>query len=240
MILITCILSLVFGSIAFLVNQDNAKYVLSGYNTMSESDRAKVDIGSYIKLFKRFHIFLGLSLLAGVLILTMINNNWASLYLTTYPLIAYVYLVIVGGKSINNVSTAKKVASYVVCGILILIVSLITLQGLSDYKSSDLILTGNTLEINGSYGIKFNKQEIYKQELVNELPAISYKSNGFAAGDYAKGRFKTKDGNTVRLYVNKKVKPILLLHTKQGDTYYSADTSNMHQLSKRIAEWLKQ
>lgn len=206
---------------------------------MSESDRAKIDIESYLIFFRRFHLFLGLSLFAGTFLLSLVNANWASFFMTTYPLLAYVYFLVIGGKSFRKVSAMQKTSSYIVCGVLLIIILAITFQGLSDYKSSELIIDKNTLEINGSYGIQLSKQEVYKQELVDELPAISYKSNGFAAGNYAKGSFKTKDGNTVRLYVNKEIKPILLLRTKKGDIYYNADELNMHSLSKKMAEWLK-
>jgi hypothetical protein len=36
--------SLLFVAIGFIVDEKNAKYLLSGYNTMNEEDRQKVDI----------------------------------------------------------------------------------------------------------------------------------------------------------------------------------------------------
>ena len=63
------ILSSIFIAIAFIVNENNAKYLLSGYNTMSEEERMKFDIKSYIPFFRNFHIFLGISLLIISLIL---------------------------------------------------------------------------------------------------------------------------------------------------------------------------
>lgn len=118
-----------------------------------------------------------------------------------------------------------------------IIISLIIYQGSIDYKSSTLTLDKETLEVSGSYGLKLAKKEIYKLELVNELPPISYKAKGFAAGDYAKGSFKIKGGSTVKLFVNKKTSPFLLLRTSVGDIYYNTDESNMYTLNKKITKW---
>jgi hypothetical protein len=74
---------------------------------------------------------------------------------------------------------------------------------------------------------------------VDQLPPISIKANGFAAGDYAKGSFKTKDGRAVRLYVNKKSSPYLLIKSEQGDIYYNHDEKDMTAISQNLARWLE-
>jgi len=44
----------VFWVIAHFLTKENAKYLLSGYNTMSEEERKKFDIEQYLILFKKF------------------------------------------------------------------------------------------------------------------------------------------------------------------------------------------
>lgn len=69
-------MSLLFIAIGFIVTENNAKYVLSGYNTMNEEDRKKVDIKKYIPYFRNFHIFLGISyLVLGLTLTFFINEN---------------------------------------------------------------------------------------------------------------------------------------------------------------------
>lgn len=69
-------ISLLFIAIGFIVTENNAKYVLSGYNTMNEEDRKKVDIKKYIPYFRNFHIFLGISyLVLGLTLTFFINEN---------------------------------------------------------------------------------------------------------------------------------------------------------------------
>ena len=40
--------------IAYGINKENAKYLLAGYNTLSEKERTKFDIVEYLKFFKAF------------------------------------------------------------------------------------------------------------------------------------------------------------------------------------------
>lgn len=235
MLYIALLLSAIFFSVGFIVTKNNAKYILSGYNTMSEAKRAKVDIDGYLQFFKRFHIILGISLFVGTALISLINNNWASMFMTLYPLVAYMYLLIGGNKYYSDKS--QKMTSYIVGGAALLVASFVMISQFSDYESSDLVLKNSRLEIKGSYGITLTKPDILDQQLIHELPEISYKSNGFAAGDYAKGSFKLKGGKTAKLFVNKKVSPIILLKTTEGEVYYNTDVKDMAALYKEILTW---
>ncbi|WP_221394692.1 DUF3784 domain-containing protein [Dyadobacter sp. NIV53] len=238
MIIPATILSLVFGSVGFIVTKNNAKYILSGYNTMSEQQRSKMDIDGYLSFFKYFHILLSVSLFVGTVLISFLNNNWASAFMLMYPLIAYLYLII-KGNSFYKYSDNRKLTSYFGCGILIIVIIIVGFTQLSSYKSNGLTFDDKVLEINGMYGMQIEKQNIFKLRLVDELPAISYKSNGFAAGDYAKGSFKAKNGKTIHLFVNKKLSQSLLLSTTDGDIYYNTDETNMNELYKKVEKWLR-
>lgn len=202
---------------------------------MSEAKRTMVDIDGYLRFFKRFHLILGISLFAGTTLISLINNNWASMFMTLYPLIAYMYMLIAGNKYFSDKS--QKTTSYVVGGGALLVAAFVGISQFSNYGTSTLVLKNNALEIQGSYGISLAKADILDQTLIDDLPEISYKSNGFAAGDYAKGSFKLKSGKTAKLYVNKKISPVILFHTTKGDVYYNAVEADMAGLYKEILTW---
>jgi hypothetical protein len=236
MIYVAIFLSVVFTSIGFIVTKKNAKYILSGYNTMSEAQRANFDIDGYLKFFKRFHIILGISLLVGTSSISLMSNNWASLFMTTFPLIAYAYLMI-QGQSFTKATDRKHLTTYLTGGLLLLIAAFIGFQQLRDFQSSELILSKENIEIKGAYGMTIQRQDVLACRLVNELPPISYKQNGFAAGDYAKGRFKLKNGTVVKMFVNKKGPEFLLLNTAHGDIYYNSDEMDLNDLAREITDW---
>jgi len=87
-------MSLLFVAIGFIVTENNAKYLLSGYNTMNEEERKNADIKSYISFFRKFHIVLGISLLVLGYVINLINNNAAGLFLIVYPILGYIYFAI--------------------------------------------------------------------------------------------------------------------------------------------------
>ena len=92
-------MSLLFVALAFLVTENNAKYLLAGYNTMNEESRKKVDIKAYMKFFKRFHIFLGITLLmVGLMFNYFSSEMMTGVALSLYPILAYVYFIWRGSK----------------------------------------------------------------------------------------------------------------------------------------------
>ncbi|MBO9615944.1 MAG: DUF3784 domain-containing protein [Dyadobacter sp.] len=236
MLTVAIIISLVLFSLGFIVTPGNAKYLLSGYNTMSEADRAKMDIVSYVKFFKRFHIFLGISELAGVLILNAINTNLASGFMIMYPLLAYVYMIAVGNRYYTGTS-GQRVGTYIVMAILIVVVVGVGYLMFTGMKNSEIFLTTRTLEIKGLSGMKIAREDVTDFTVTDSLPDISSKANGFAAGEFAKGAFKTDDGRIVRLYINKKSHPFLLIRTVGDEIYFSSDAVSATELYNQLKAW---
>jgi TRAP-type C4-dicarboxylate transport system permease large subunit len=87
--------SLIFGSLAFILTKDNAQYLLAGYNTMSKEQREQreqIDIEAYLKMFKQAHITLAIStLVLGVVTLLWFGDRSAALFISIYPLLFYGY-----------------------------------------------------------------------------------------------------------------------------------------------------
>lgn len=89
------IISIFFIVLAFVLTENNAKYLLAGYNTMSPEERKKVDIKGLIAYFKRFFIFLGVSLMiVGLTAGYYLSEKNTALIFSFYIIIACIYLVI--------------------------------------------------------------------------------------------------------------------------------------------------
>lgn len=236
MIVTTLILSIVFGLIALTVTKKNAKYLLSGYNTMSEAQRARVDIDGYLRFFKQFHLMLASSLLGLVLLTGLINKNFAGVIMGIYPLLAYCYFIVKSRKYFSNVKNEKK-GTFIVLAVMV--TTAIFVGGLfyAGFKNSQILLDKNSLEITGMYGEKLDRTKILDVKLVSSLPEITMKSNGFSAGDFSKGYFKTKDRKTVQLFVNKQETPMLLLNTTEGEIYFSSSEKSSEDLLREIQKW---
>lgn len=88
---------LFFVFIGLILTESNARYLLAGYNTMSEEERSKFDIRSYLVLFRKFHLFLGISFIVfSLLIFYKSTEMYLVLFMAGYPVLLYVYLLIKG------------------------------------------------------------------------------------------------------------------------------------------------
>jgi len=203
---------------------------------MTEAQRAVVDIDGYVIFFKQFHLFLSVSLFMLVTGIDLINSNLAGIILGIYPLLGYCYFMLKSRKYFSKVKNHKRnmLIAVVILGITIFFSGKLFYEGFSENK---IVLGKNDLEITGMYGEKINRKEIVNMQLVNSLPEISMRSNGFSAGDFRKGYFKTKDRKTVKLFVNKKENPLLLLNTTKGVIYFSSSEKPAQNLFKEIEAW---
>jgi hypothetical protein len=236
MLTLALIISLVLFSLGFIVTPGNAKYLLSGYNMMSEADRAKMDIVSYVKFFNRFHIFLGISVLAGVLLLNIFSINWATVFMIMYPLLGYVYMIAVGNRYYTGTS-GQRVGTYIVMAIIIVVVVGVGFLMYAGMKDSEISLTARTLEIKGLSGMKIARDDVTYFSVADSLPDISSKANGFAGGEFKKGAFKTDDGRIVKLYINKKSHPYLLIKTVTDEIYFSSGEIPAAELYNQLKAW---
>ncbi len=93
------LLSVIFIAIGFIVTENNAKYLLSGYNAMSEEERKKVNIKAFIPYFRKFHIFLGISFFVfGIALDYFVGKTATNAFIGLYPIVAYIYFIITSTK----------------------------------------------------------------------------------------------------------------------------------------------
>ncbi|WP_229212885.1 DUF3784 domain-containing protein [Dyadobacter soli] len=226
-----------FVLLGFCVTPGNAKYLLSGYNMMSESDRAKIDIVSYLRFFNRFHVFLGISLFVGFWILNGFNGNWATVFMVLYPLLAYVYMIARGNKFYRGTS-GQRSGTYIVMAILVVVGVGVGYMFFVSMKNSQIFLLANELEIKGIYGMKIPRGEVTYYNVTDSLPDIAGRMHGFAGGEFSKGSFRTDDGRIVQLYINKKSHPYLLIKTTNEDEiYFSSDEISANELVNQLKAW---
>lgn len=86
-------LSLLFIALGYMLTEQNAKYLLAGYNLRTKAEQEKVDINAYLVFFRQFHLFLGLSFLIGALYLHFFASEKATgTFVVGYPILAYAFL----------------------------------------------------------------------------------------------------------------------------------------------------
>jgi hypothetical protein len=89
----------IFIVIAYTINENNAKYLLSGYNTMSKEEQEKFDLKNYLIFFKNFFLNLGIySFLIFLLFFFIFNEITATIIWIISVFIPMPYLIYKGYK----------------------------------------------------------------------------------------------------------------------------------------------
>lgn len=226
-------LSALFIVIGKLITVDNAKYYLSGFNTMSKEEQSKIDLPIYITFFRKFHIFLGLTcLIIGLILLQFLNEKVSVLFVAIYPILAYIYF---GWKSIkltNGIQAKTAKISMIVLFVTACLVVLLMFVGTTESK---LKYSENYFEIEGMYGDRYDYQDVTSISLLDSLPKIKRKTNGFAVKPVYKGYFKTDSSEKVKLMLNSDQRPLIYILLKDGrKIYYSAESDSNKVLFKNL------
>ncbi len=238
MIWVILALSILFTGIGFLINSTNADSLLAGYNTMSPEQRKNVNLTAYLRVFKKFHIFLGLSfLMLGLGLYFFADESVLIAFMTIYPILAYLVLIIYGFRFDKNPSGFRKIA-----GVLVLLVSLVLVIYLmfEGNQEHDLMITEESVQVKGMYGEQIYFEDIATVKLLDQLPELTKKSNGFAMGSVRKGYFKTAGNEKVKLLLHGDQLPLIFIQKTDGTkVYYSSKSSNNRSLYQILEQKVK-
>jgi len=230
------VLSVIFFGIGFILNKNNAKYLLSGYNTMSEDEKSNFNLDLYLVFFRKFHLILSISLLIVATVLHFwINSIWSSIFLLLYPLCSYTFFMWKSNTYYNNISKNRKIITYGGVAFMSTITLIIVFDLSKTLEENQFLNHSNLIEITGEYGVKISKDNIKNINLVASYPQISYKSNGFSLGYVKKGNFITNKKKEVKLLINSQKTPLIVIITKDNqEIYYSSKDKSNQEIYKEM------
>lgn len=213
-------LGLIFIIIGLWVNKRNAADVLSGYAHLSRQEKEKLDMTRVAVYFRRFHLFLGIStIIIGLSIHAVWGPSASIPFLVLFPLAAYLFYF-----SHSMFRQEGKPSRVALVSIIILIITTLFVLILfrAGHAENTMQFEPGQWVIRGMYGEKIRPADIEYLEVVDTLPAIRLKLNGFATGRVRKGIFQTQDRRRIKLLIDTHEGPYLLLHRKSGDDFYMA------------------
>ena len=86
-------------------------------------------------------------------------------------------------------------------------------------KDPNVIVTSGKIEVKGIYGFTANIQNL-KVDTVNSLPEISMRTNGFSGGGVLKGKFRTRAGENIKLFIHRESLPYIKISGEGLKTVY--------------------
>lgn len=102
------------------------------------------------------------------------------------------------------------------------------------YQDFDLKVKEESFEISGVYGDEWNFTEIEKLELIEEMPEVTSKTNGFGMSGVAKGYFRVTGYGKSLLFIEKGTSPYLYIKVKNKQIFINSNNS------QETPEWYEQ
>ena len=179
-----------------------------------------------------FTIAVAVTLVGGAVSAVLGRDVVYFCFLACPVLLAVSYSVIV-----LTVKEHRKTAIGVIAGVVALCAGLLLLPVfVSSTSELDVELDDGKLSINGNYGEDIMVNEIRSVRLVDAMPQVVIRTNGYSFGGVNLGRFKAKDGATVWLHSYSGKGPFIQITTNDGRECYvnSKDPMQTRRLFARL------
>jgi hypothetical protein len=213
------------------------KYLLAGYNTASEKERAEMDKPAFIRYFKKFHLILGsVVILLGAGIYEFIGADYGLIVSVISMLVGYIiFFMNARLYGYAGTSLSPNWAVWIMLAVTVGVTCLFFLG----MASNELTLSSEGISIDGMYGEEIAIADIESVCIVDEFPQPRRKSNGFSLSKTKKGWFINSKGQNVKLIIDDIDSPMLHIRTINGlDVYYQNDDIDAWELYTQInARW---
>ena len=110
----------------------------------------------------------------------------------------------------------------------VLVIGFISVLFFLGYQLNELVVNEETFEITGLYGDEWKVEDIEKIELLNEMPIVTYKENGFGMPDLSKGYFHVEAYGSSLLFI-RNGGPYLLIEMKDEIIFINGENSEQTQ-----------
>lgn len=112
---------------------------------------------------------------------------------------------------------------YLAMAIIFLLLFLPAILIITGSKQTGITTSESGLKIEGIYGLTIRYEDVLKIDTLKALPSIRMRTNGFASGSILKGNFQLSDHSKVKLFVNKKKPPFIVVKTTDNVVYFNRD-----------------
>ncbi|EEH97491.1 MULTISPECIES: DUF3784 domain-containing protein [Clostridium] len=215
-IIFISIICLIFIVLGVAISKYKCYWLISGYNTQSKEEKARVDIEKVAKHMGRMCY-----LIAFIIFIGAIVSDYFEISIIPFVIILIIiifgYLIYLQRFDHNKKSKAEIIVMIVI-GFITFSILIITFS--FGNEPNDLIIKDEAIVIDGSYGTTLKRKDIKSIELVDDIPEIGIRSNGYSDGGVIKkGDFKLKSGEKVKLYIQSNKGPYIKISTINFDVY---------------------
>lgn len=207
----TLIIGHIFIFLGFLIVR--FPMLIAGYNTMPKKEREKIDIKPIAQIMRKYLVFMG----AGIMTVSPILR-WVGLE----HAISTFFIIIIGGGTVlmlihinyiykrnplkyNRLSLWFLIAVLAVAGVFIVY----------SMRAPSIQVEDSLLTVSGNYGVTVPLSSIERAELIEELPVVELRTNGFSLHGVRKGYFRLEGIPKALFFLQSTKAPYLVIY--RGD-----------------------
>ncbi len=171
--------------------------LISGYNTMPEEKKQRVDVEGLSLMMQRALVLMGILLAVGTPLLRWMNWPVSGVVYTLVVIFA-ITTIMIGLAQKYDRNTYAWYRRVLPMGFILAVGVFVAIMFTKSSRPHELSIEGNQLTVTGSYGLS---AEVLEAELVENIPDILLKTNGFSDGAVRKGNFRLEDWGVCRLFL---------------------------------------
>jgi Domain of unknown function (DUF3784) len=189
-----------FSVLGWAIRYKKTYELISGFAGRSEEEKAELIRNGY----PQKNGTLLLLTAAGMLILLPLS--FTSFTYTMEVQFGFMMIFLIGGMiylSQYEVPRKRKRSYWISSILMVAVFALIGGLSFIGYQKNELIVSKNSFQITGMYGDTWKRDKIETVELLDEMPEVTWKINGFGLSTKAKGVFKVKGYGRSLLFIEK-------------------------------------
>ena len=227
MIVIQVITAFLFVSMGYFISRKKVYWLLSGFNLKSKEEQEELIKNGYPQAAAKGITYSGYILLGGILFYFLrlpyaVELSWGIMMIYLFGHLLYI--------SKLDAEKSRKANKMILIVTIILTVSIMGGVFFLGAQANHLTVKENTMTISGSYGVEWSLDEITQLELVDELPKILLRTNGYSTAARAKGKFRLEDLGSGLLFIHRHNPPYIFV--KRGDDYLFINSSDSEETMK--------
>jgi hypothetical protein len=224
----------IMGGLTFLMYKYDNFSLISGFANRPKEEQEELIKRGFPQAVRRLMLYSTLILLA-ILILSLFRIPWVIEagfgVLLIYTLVGSVYI------QKYELEHKRKKAYWVTGSIAGVTLALVAGLGIWGVWPQHLAVEGETVSITGMYGVQFPVNEIEQVKLLDELPTVELRTNGFALHGVLKRDFRLKAYGTARLFIRGQHTPVLYIKAKDKQIFINhTDQDQVYQWYRELSK----
>ncbi|WP_158282307.1 DUF3784 domain-containing protein [Salipaludibacillus keqinensis] len=220
-----------FFLFGFLILNKKMYGLISGFSNKSEEEQSELISNGFPQTIAKGFINTGWILVIGLILVGfgvpyVIEISW-------FVMIVYLFGYLLYANKLD-LKRVRKRNAFFLSGTLVFTSIILVIVFYAGLSSNTIIFTETEVMIDGSYGVEWDLEEVTSTTLMDDLPNIQMKMNGFSFYDRAKGRFRLDGLGNGLLFVYLDQTPFLLI--EQEDDFIIINSKNPQETE----EWYEE